>query len=292
MSITLAVSYITLILVLLSYHHYALSKPKYYVAMLVKTLRFVLLVQYWVLFMPFFEVFISMFNCVGDYHYLITDMKCYQGSHIAYCVFASLGLLFQLSLNVVIALLYNETQPVKEDSLSRLESTFELLLLFYRIFVCSFTMLCHSSSCGWVLLFVYLASGITLSYQYFIYIPYYNQFVSIFFGSIINIYTWIAVNCLLTKIWTVSGHMIILLIGMPLIVLIVVYLRQQRIEFLMDNTLEKISNDVDALIQINMIKDLSIGRAGTKIAEGMNSIENEMKIKGILNLHLEECKQD
>lgn len=58
----------------------------------------------------------------------------------------------------------------------------------------------------------------------------------------------------------------------------------------MDNTMDKISNDVDALIQINMIKDLSIGRAGSKSGDGMNSIENEMKIKGILNLHLEECK--
>ncbi len=42
----------------------------------------------------------------------------------------------------------------------------------------------------------------------------------------------------------------------------------------MDNTLDKITNDVDALIQINMIKDLSIGRTGTKVGgEGLNSIE-------------------
>ena len=194
-----------------------------------------------------------------------------------YCVFASLGLLFQLSLNVVIALLYNETQPVKEDCLSRLESTFELLLLLYRIFVSSFTMLCHSASCGWILLFVYLASGITLSYQYFIYIPYYNQFVSIFFGSIINIYTWFAVNSLLTMIWPVSGHMTIIAIGIPFIIYLVIHLRQKRIEFLLDNTVEKINNDVDALIQINMIKDLSIGGNGSKFGgDKNNTAESEM----------------
>jgi dolichyl-phosphate-mannose--protein O-mannosyl transferase len=132
-----------------------------------------------------------------------------------------------------------------------------------------------------------------MSYQYFIFIPYYNQFVSIFFGSIINIYTWITFNCLLTKILTVSGHVIIILIGVPIIINIVIYLRKQRIEFLMDNTMDKINNDIDALIQINMIKDLSISRntngAGS---DALGGIESEMKIKGILNLHFEECKQE
>jgi hypothetical protein len=199
--------------------------------------------------MPFYEVFISIFNCDGDgLHYLFKDFKCYQGSHIGYSVMAGLGLAFQLSLNLILSLLYNETQPVKEDSLSRLESTFELLLLCYRIFVCTFTTLCHSEICAWIILIVYLTSGITMSYQYFIFIPYYNQFVSIFFGSIINIYTWITFNCLLTKILTVSGHVIIILIGVPIIINIVIYLRKQRIEFLMDNTMDKINNDIDALI--------------------------------------------
>jgi dolichyl-phosphate-mannose--protein O-mannosyl transferase len=115
--------------------------------------------------------------------------------------------------------------------------------------------------------------------------------VSIFFGSIINIYTWITFNCLLTKILTVSGHVIIILIGVPIIVNIVIYLRKQRIEFLMDNTMDKINNDIDALIQINMIKDLSISRnTNTAGSDVLGGIESEMKIKGILNLHFEECK--
>jgi hypothetical protein len=61
----------------------------------------------------------------------------------------------------------------------------------------------------------------------------------------------------------------------------------------MDNTIDKINNDVDALIQINMIKDLSIGRAGSKTSgDSLNSVESEMKVKGIINLHFEECKND
>jgi hypothetical protein len=115
--------------------------------------------------------------------------------------------------------------------------------------------------------------------------------VSIFFGSIINIYTWIAINCLLTKLLTVSGHVIIILLGVPFIVNIVIYLRKQRIESLMDNTMDKINNDVDALIQINMIKDLSLMRTTAKSSmSALGGVESDMKIKGIINLHFEECK--
>ena len=61
----------------------------------------------------------------------------------------------------------------------------------------------------------------------------------------------------------------------------------------MDNTMDKINNDVDALIQINMIKDLSIMRTTAKSGmSALGGVESEMKIKGIINLHFEECKQD
>jgi len=39
-----------------------------------------------------------------------------------------------------------------------------------------------------------------------------------------------------------------------------------------------------------MIKDLSVGRTGSK--DNLGGIEAEMKVKGIINLHMEECKQD
>jgi hypothetical protein len=76
----------------------------------------IILIQYWVFFMPFYEVFISIFNCSvsspdgsTNYHYLIDGLQCYTGMHILYCVLAAYGLFILLSLNTVIALLYNET---------------------------------------------------------------------------------------------------------------------------------------------------------------------------------------
>jgi hypothetical protein len=41
-----------------------------------------------------------------------------------------------------------------------------------------------------------------------------------------------------------------------------------------------------------MVKDLSIGRNTNNDGGALGGIESEMKIKGILNLHFEECKLD
>ena len=58
----------------------------------------------------------------------------------------------------------------------------------------------------------------------------------------------------------------------------------------MDCTIDKIRNDSDSLIQITTIKDISIGKIGSKMSG--NTVDYEMKVKGIINLHVEECKHD
>ena len=137
-------------------------------------------------------------------------------------------------------------------------------MLFFRVFVSSFKLLCHENFCSWILIIIYLVSSVAMSYQYFIYIPYYNKFVSIFFGSLINTYSWISINCLLTKLVVVHGHLIIIFLGLPVVIFLVSFLREKRIERLMNSNLDKVGNDMDALIQITTIKDQSISKIGNK----------------------------
>lgn len=50
------------------------------------------------------------------------------------------------------------------------------------------------------------------------------------------------------KLLTVNGHIIIIMVGIPLISLLVKYLREKRIENLMKTNIEKLKLDIDALI--------------------------------------------
>ena len=58
----------------------------------------------------------------------------------------------------------------------------------------------------------------------------------------------------------------------------------------MNQNLDKINTDIDAMIQINTIKDLSISKIGNKTVG--DSIDKEMQVKGVINTHLEECKNE
>ena len=97
-------------------------------------------------------------------------------------------------------------------------------------------------------------------------VPYYNRFVSIFFGSVIFSYCWISLNALLMMILTVngvstvSGHIIIIVVGLPLIGILVRSLREMRIESLMKVNIEKLGSDIDALIQVAKMTDFSRGK--------------------------------
>ena len=93
--------------------------------------------------MPFFEVFIGVFPCTGSTHHIDSSVICFTSAyHIIAMLLASISLTLLVIINIVVALFYNETMPVKEDALSRLESNFEINMLFYRMLVGIFSMYC------------------------------------------------------------------------------------------------------------------------------------------------------
>ena len=274
------VFYLFVMILLLLYMNYFLKNRKHYVEHVVKLLRIMILLMYWIFYMPFFESFISIMNCHGGYHYL-AGMQCFTGIHIFYFVLCIVFLIVLFLINIIVAMLYVETQPVQEDCLSRLESSFEVALVIYRSIVVIFSSFCGSEMCSWVLISVYIISSGMLCYQYYKQIPYYNAFVSVFCGSLIFIYFWVSINALLMKLLDVNGHLVIIFVGVPLISFLVQNLREQRIETLMKTNIDKLKLDIDALIQVHNMTDFSKGVH--------KDATQRMTMIGIVNLHIVEC---
>lgn len=111
-----------------------------------------------------------------------------------------------------------------------------------------------------------------------------------FFGSLINVFCWVSVNCLLTEFATIEGNLIVIFLGVPVVAFLVAFLREKRIETLLNSNIEKIKNDIDALIQISTVKDLSISKIGNKTVG--DSASWEIQVKGTINLHLQECRHE
>ncbi|CDW90925.1 pas pac domain protein [Stylonychia lemnae] len=268
------------------YLHYSLKNTYFYLESLVQLLRYLLVISNCVLFLPFYEIFISIFRCEDGHHYLIATLECYQTEHAIACLLSVLALMVYLSINAVIALLYNETQPVKGDALSRLDSNFEVIMLIYRVLIGTLSQFCLSGFCSWILIAFSFISSLYFQYQYFKFLPYYNNFVSIFFGSMVGIYTWITINGILTQFYDVQGHIVIIFIGIPIICALIKRIRETRIESLMMSTTEKMQSDIDSLNQICLIQ--------TWLNDGgkHSDLDKEMKVKGLINLHIAECTID
>jgi hypothetical protein len=84
-------------------------------------------------------------------------------------------------------------------------------------------------------------------YQFFAILPYYNSVVSETFGAMLGVYCWISLNAFLMKIYEMSGHLIVIAIGAPIVVVVMKRLRSYKIEWLMSTNAEKFTKDVESL---------------------------------------------
>jgi len=57
-------------------------------------------------------------------------------------ILSCLGLVMFITINLMIAALFNETQPVKDNALARLDSNFELIMLIYRVIIAIISQYC------------------------------------------------------------------------------------------------------------------------------------------------------
>ena len=103
-----------------------------------------MLLEYSVLFFPFFDTLVSIFLCdsTNTSQHMLIDMQCYGTQHVLMMIMSCIAIGLFTTINLMIGTLYNETQPVKEDALSRLDSNFELIMMAYRMTMSVLTIYC------------------------------------------------------------------------------------------------------------------------------------------------------
>ncbi len=134
----------------------------------------------------------------------------------------------------------------------------------------------------WVTISVFLLVSILLSYQYFVYVPYFNPFVSVFWGSLACSYFWVSLNALFMMVMNIYGHIIIMFIGIPIIAGLVKNLREMRIQYLLLLDIDKMKIDSDVFCQIINIQQM-IKAANVNQADGLMLV-------GIVNMHVLDCR--
>jgi Ni,Fe-hydrogenase III large subunit len=110
-------------------------------------------------------------------------------------------------------------------------------------------------------------------YKYFALMLYTDTYVSNLWGCIICTWLWVSLNALLMLIFDVYGHIVIILIGIPVIVGVIYNLRKKRVKQLLLQSIENVKSSVEALTQIVLMQQIIKNKA-------------DVTLIGIVNLHV------
>jgi len=269
------------------YIDYSITMNKFYFTFPIGLVRIMSSVLFWILITPITETMVSVFYCNNDYHSIMTSTECWTGIHFFYIVLCMIGLLLLSVISLLIALFYNETRLDSIDCLSRLDTNLEVYLFLYRFILAIISVYGITDAFQWILAFSHIIGSSFFIHHYFRYIPYYNIYTSIAYGSCVCVYLWVSFNLIITvffKSLEYTGQSVIIILGIIIIIPLVKLLRERRLNALMfENKFDKIKNDFELDLYIKRLIDL------------MNNQEvnflDKVLLLGFVNNHKSECKR-
>lgn len=165
----------------------------------------------------------------------------------------------------------------------RLDNPITIELISFRtvIFVLSTF---DSNLVGFFLIKYFLTIGVSifLSYQYMKYLPFYNETVSIIFGFLCYLLTWLVANSVLVFLIPLSGHFIVLIVGIIPIYLLVKSMRSRIIDELLMKQADQTITELESITQCFAVYSL---------IKTKNDPEEEIKLIGLVNLYLKDGKR-
>jgi len=158
----------------------------------------------------------------------------------------------------------------------------EFEMIFFKLILVVLTTFLIGTIGNWIRFMIVLLSGIFFCIQYYNQLPYYNQIISLTYGSTLFLFTWISFNAILVLLFSLKGNVLTILIGSPILVALVKYVREKRINSLLISNIDDIKSDTDSLIQIQsmilMIKDSELPEL------------NILFLTGFVNVHTFDCQ--
>jgi len=118
------------------------------------------------------------------------------------------------------------------------------------------------------------------AYKYIALIPYYDNVVSIFWGCIALNYCWVCINAFFMMLFDLNGHIVIILLGMPVVSGVIYNVRTVRIKHFLLSDHSRLTNSIDSLNRIISIQ--KIIKAYTQ--------KKDIMLTGIINTHILECE--
>ena len=231
------------------YVAYSYGRGFFSMMILVHILKYLLYTLTTVLFLPFFRLFLSVFQCTSNKkHLIVSKMDCFTGLHylhIFLSIISMLILIFLVSLCIIFFYHSYEYITNKRKHYEILKDSKGLIFKFFLKIIVSliFTFVDKgenkqiSYTFQWVI--IIFLNIISINYSFYIYfndIYYIEPDIQLFHCTLAFIYTWTNFSLLTSKflitLYNFQGGLYILITGILLIIIVMIFNPRY------DNTLE------------------------------------------------------
>eukprot|EP01022_Parablepharisma_sp_SALTPOND_P016263 TRINITY_DN2359_c0_g1_i1.p1 TRINITY_DN2359_c0_g1~~TRINITY_DN2359_c0_g1_i1.p1 ORF type:complete len:1978 (-),score=184.73 TRINITY_DN2359_c0_g1_i1:941-6763(-) len=251
----------------------------------------------WIFIIPVCEVYVSIFFCNSDGTVqLLPAMKCWSTEHSIHTAFVTAGLVLHVCAALIVALYFNESRPYVatsgEDGLTRLDTNGEVYYCAYRILISLLGQWLIEKELNWVLLLAHFIYAVTLAYNYYRYVPYYNGTISAVYGGCIILHLWQIVNILLynalggdaegSEDRKYRGVAMVISIGMLVIFPAAWRVRKQLIK---QKVIEIHHAKIDSDEELDLYVQSLLGLYNTQ----QMSSSDELLLRGVVARHKAEC---
>jgi hypothetical protein len=133
--------------------------------------------------------------------------------------------------------------------------------------------------------FLLVVFSVLFCYQYLKYIPYYYGEISVFFGFCCYFLGWLVANASLTFVIPLSGHFVIIILGIVPVYLLVCHLRLNVLVSVLLLRPDATRDGLQATLQCYAVQALTM-----KVLDPDDEAEGEAMLIGLVTSHRVECK--
>jgi len=272
------------------YISYSYTRKKMSFAWPVVLLRNIMLLFSTIFFLPFLQYFLSVLHCV-DYngtkvHYNFTEIQCWTGLYTLHAIFAILGTIVFILCTLISSLTLFEYKTNPNDPTARVTSRSNCYVNLYQaVMIICLTFLTQSQFTI-ILMLMILGGSAMIFYKFFFNFPYHDEVVSKLWGILSALNLWTAFMLVIAKIcenYIFDGAVIAWIIGLPLIVYLLIVIKDQRLDLLLINV-NKFQSGTEVQNQIRYILKLIQWQSKNKNAA--------ILLDGYMEIHKQSWKKD
>lgn len=179
-----------------------------------------------------------MLRCTNGKMTIYPDTECWTGAHIIHASFAIVISIIFIMISTVVSLTYFESRSTSNDLAAKVTSRADVFIVIMKtILLYIFSFLAYQQY-HWFIIAVLIIVSFIAYFNYRSNWPYFNDKMNVFFCALTALFFWANLVLILAKLLEntdFSGALQLYFLGLPLVIGLVVFDRDDRVSLLLQN---------------------------------------------------------